>query len=116
MANDHRSVDAQLVQGVLLDAPSFLKIIVERVVQESLETKMTEHVCAALQSDRHLLASVGPNLPRDNYIRRTSTQPSRTRASKCCWGSLAGPCSTSPEQRSNCDPCQGQVTTFPSRS
>jgi len=48
MANDHRSEDALLVQGVLLDDPSFLKKIVERVVQELLETKMTEHVCAAL--------------------------------------------------------------------
>src|SRR5215210_350218 len=47
MANDHRRVDAQLVQGVLLDDPGFLKEIVERVVQELLEAEMTEHVGAA---------------------------------------------------------------------
>ena len=47
MATDHRRVDAQLVQGVLLDDPGFLKEIVERVVQELLEAEMTEHIGAA---------------------------------------------------------------------
>jgi transposase-like protein len=47
MATDHRRVDAQSVQGVLLDDPGFLKEIVERVVQELLEAEMTEHIGAA---------------------------------------------------------------------
>ena len=47
MATDHRRVDAQLVKGVLLDDPGFLKEIVERVVQELLEAEMTEHIGAA---------------------------------------------------------------------
>jgi putative transposase len=47
MANDHRRVDAELVQGALLDDPDFLKEIVERVMQELLEAEMTEHVGAA---------------------------------------------------------------------
>jgi putative transposase len=47
MANDHRRVDAQMAQEVLLDDPSFLREIVERVVQQLLETQMTEHIGAA---------------------------------------------------------------------
>src|SRR5215210_5431414 len=47
MTRDHRKVDTQLAQGVLLDDPGFLKEIVERVVQELLEAEMTEHVGAA---------------------------------------------------------------------
>jgi putative transposase len=47
MAKDHRRVDAQLAQGILLDDPSFLKEIVERVIQELLEAQMTEHIGAA---------------------------------------------------------------------
>ena len=47
MARDHRRPDTQLVQGVLLDDPGFLKEIVERVLQEVLEAEMTEHVGAA---------------------------------------------------------------------
>ncbi len=47
MTTDHRKVDAQLAQGILLDDPSFLKEIVERVLQELLEAEMTEHVGAA---------------------------------------------------------------------
>jgi putative transposase len=47
MAKDHRRVDAELAQGVLLDDPGFLREIVERVVQELLEAEMTEHVGAA---------------------------------------------------------------------
>ena len=46
MATDHRRVDAQLVQGVLLDDPGFLKEIVERVVQAILEAEMAAHVGA----------------------------------------------------------------------
>ncbi len=47
MANDHRKVDAESVQGALLDDPSFLHEIVGRVVQELLEAEMTEHIGAA---------------------------------------------------------------------
>ena len=47
MATDHRRLDAELAQGVLLDDPGFLKEIVERVVQELLEAEMSEHVGAA---------------------------------------------------------------------
>ncbi|MBA2714024.1 MAG: IS256 family transposase [Rubrobacteraceae bacterium] len=47
MATDHRRVDAELAQEVLLDQPGFLKEIVERVVQELLEAEMTEHIGAA---------------------------------------------------------------------
>ena len=47
MATDHRRLDAELAQGVLLDDPVFLKEIVERVVQELLEAEMSEHIGAA---------------------------------------------------------------------
>jgi putative transposase len=47
MTQDHRKVDTQLAQGILLDDPSFLKEIVERVIQEMLELQMTEHIGAA---------------------------------------------------------------------
>jgi putative transposase len=47
MTRDHRRVDAELVQEVLLDDPNFLRQIVERVVQQILEAEMTEHVGAA---------------------------------------------------------------------
>ena len=50
MAKDHRKVDAQLAQEVLLDDPGFLSLlkeIVERVVQQILEAEMTEHIGAA---------------------------------------------------------------------
>jgi len=47
MAKDHRRLDAQLVQEVLLDDPNFLREIVERVVQQILQAEMTEHVGAA---------------------------------------------------------------------
>jgi putative transposase len=47
MTIDHRRVDAELMQEVLLDDPSFLRAIVERVLQEVLEAEMTEHVGAA---------------------------------------------------------------------
>ena len=47
MAKDHRRVNEGLVQEALLDDPGFLKEIVERVVQEVLETEMTEHIGAA---------------------------------------------------------------------
>jgi putative transposase len=46
MANDHRRVDTELVQEVLLDDPDFLREIVERVVQQLLEAEMTEHIGA----------------------------------------------------------------------
>ena len=47
MAKDHRRLDAELAQEVLLDDPGFLRQIVERVVQQMLEAEMTEHVGAA---------------------------------------------------------------------
>lgn len=47
MAKDHRRVDAELVQEVLLDNPGFLREIVEIVVQQVLEAEMTEHIGAA---------------------------------------------------------------------
>jgi putative transposase len=47
MTTDHRRLDAQMVQEVLLDDACFLREIVERVLQEVLEAEMTEHVGAA---------------------------------------------------------------------
>jgi putative transposase len=47
MAKDHRRLDAELVQEALLDDPSFLREIVEQVVQQLLEAEMTEHIGAA---------------------------------------------------------------------
>jgi putative transposase len=47
MTTDHRKPDAEGAQGVLLDDPSFLKEIGQRVLQELLEVEMTEHVGAA---------------------------------------------------------------------
>jgi putative transposase len=47
MAEDHRRVDAQSVQEVLMDDPSFLREIVERVLQEMLEAEITHHIGAA---------------------------------------------------------------------
>ena len=48
MTNDQRKPDVELAQEeVLLDDPSFLREIVERVLQELLETEMTEHIGAA---------------------------------------------------------------------
>jgi putative transposase len=47
MAKDHRRLDTELAQEVLLDDPAFLRQIVERVVQQMLEAEMTEHVGAA---------------------------------------------------------------------
>jgi len=47
MAKDHRRLAGEVTQGVLLNDPSFLKEIVERILQESLEVEMTEHVSAA---------------------------------------------------------------------
>src|SRR5215216_7178181 len=47
MTKDHRNVDAQMAQEILLDDPTFLREIVERVVQQILEAEMTEHIGAA---------------------------------------------------------------------
>ena len=47
MTKDHRRLDAQTVQGILLDDPDFLHEIVERVLQELLEAEMTQHLGAA---------------------------------------------------------------------
>jgi hypothetical protein len=40
MTTDHRRLDAQMAQGILLDDPTFLLKIVERVLQELLEAEM----------------------------------------------------------------------------
>jgi putative transposase len=47
MTNEHRKPDVDLAQEVLLGDPGFLREIVERVLQELLETEMTEHIGAA---------------------------------------------------------------------
>jgi putative transposase len=47
MTKDHRRVDAQMAQEILLDDPDFLREIVEKVVQQLLEAEMTEHIGAA---------------------------------------------------------------------
>ena len=47
MTTDHRRLDVQMTQGILLDDPDFLHEIVERVLQELLEAQMTEHIGAA---------------------------------------------------------------------
>ncbi len=47
MAEDHRRSMEELVQGVLLDEPDFLREIVEKVLQQMLEIEMTEHTGAA---------------------------------------------------------------------
>jgi hypothetical protein len=47
MTNDHRRLDEETVQGILLDDPDFLHEIVERVLQELLEAEMTQHIGAA---------------------------------------------------------------------
>jgi putative transposase len=47
MTKDHRRLDAQMAQGILLDDPNFLHKIVERVLQELLEAEMIEHIGAA---------------------------------------------------------------------
>jgi hypothetical protein len=41
MAHHNRKVDEQMAQHILLDDPSFLKEILERVLQELLEAEMT---------------------------------------------------------------------------
>jgi transposase-like protein len=60
MAKDHRRVDAELVQEVLLDDPGFLREVVERAVQQILEAEMTEHVGALplTSASRDALGSV----------------------------------------------------------
>jgi putative transposase len=47
MTTDHRRADTRMAQEALLDDPSFLKEILQRVIQEFLEAEMTEHVGAA---------------------------------------------------------------------
>jgi transposase-like protein len=41
MTKDHRRVDAQMAQEILLDDPDFLREILEKVVQQLLEAEMT---------------------------------------------------------------------------
>jgi putative transposase len=66
MAKDHRRVDTELVQEVLLDDPGFLHEIVERVVQQLLEAEMTEHIGAAPYQRTENRAG-----QRNGYKRRT---------------------------------------------
>jgi putative transposase len=47
MAHRNRKVHEEMVQGILLDDPAFLKEIVERVLQGLVEAEMTEHIGAA---------------------------------------------------------------------
>jgi|SRR5688572_22682711 len=47
MTQDHRRLAEEVAQGVLIDDRTFLKEIVERVLQELLEAEMTEHIGAA---------------------------------------------------------------------
>ena len=48
MAKDHRRISEEAAQAIfLLDEPTFLKEIVERVLQELLKAEMTEHIGAA---------------------------------------------------------------------
>ncbi len=47
MAERHRRLDEELVQGALLDDPGFLRAIVEEVLQHLLEAEITEHLGAA---------------------------------------------------------------------
>jgi putative transposase len=49
MTNDHRRADTRMAQEALLDDPSFLKEILERVLQELLEAEMTQHIGAAYE-------------------------------------------------------------------
>ena len=46
MTTDHRRADTRMAQEALLDDPSFLKEILQRVIQELLEAEMTEHIGA----------------------------------------------------------------------
>jgi transposase-like protein len=47
MAERHRRLDEELVQGALLDDPAFLRQIVEGIIQHLLEAEITEHLGAA---------------------------------------------------------------------
>jgi transposase-like protein len=47
MTTDHRRADTRMAQEALLDEPSFLKEVLERVLQELLEAEMTQHIGAA---------------------------------------------------------------------
>jgi putative transposase len=47
MTQDHRRLAEEAAQGVLIDDPTFLKEIVERVLQELLGVEMSEHIGAA---------------------------------------------------------------------
>jgi transposase-like protein len=54
MANDHRRISEELAQAIfLLEDPTFLKEIVERVLQELLEAEMTEHIGVAPYERTH---------------------------------------------------------------
>ena len=47
MANSNSNLGDDRLQGALLDDPEFLRGIIERVVQEILETEMQDHIGAA---------------------------------------------------------------------
>jgi putative transposase len=67
MTKDHRRLDTELVQEVLLDDPGFLREIVERVVQQLLEAEMTEHIGGAAPYQR----TENRAGQRNGYKRRT---------------------------------------------
>jgi transposase-like protein len=48
MVDDHRRISEEIAQGILLlEDPTLLKEIVERVLQELLEAEMSKHIGAA---------------------------------------------------------------------
>lgn len=53
MTQDHRRLAEEVAQGVLIDDRTFLREIVERVLQELLEAEMTEHIGAAPYERTH---------------------------------------------------------------
>jgi putative transposase len=53
MAKDHRMVEVQMAQEVLLDDPGFLRELVERVVQQVLEAEMSEYIGATPYERTH---------------------------------------------------------------
>src|SRR5215216_1498167 len=67
MAEDSGRLVEEVVQGVLLDDPGFLKEIVERANRELLEAEMTEHIGAAPYAS----GARGPTGHRNGHKRRT---------------------------------------------
>jgi hypothetical protein len=76
MAKDNRRISEELMQGVLIDDPTFLKEIVERMLQELLEGEMTRHLGAGPYGERTSTGTGG-----DRFSELTDpacrTEPSR---------------------------------------